>query len=97
MNPYQYYSPAAENLPKEMIEDIIQFLNRKQKIVLKNRLRGIESNDEVELKAILHFLDFIGLHACYNMVGYRGTYHFPTYDDCEMWEDWIWQCRDKED
>lgn len=95
MNTFQYYSPRAEELPADFVQDMIKILNEKHKYIIKCRLKDIDcSYHEQELKSIIRFLEQLDLHPCYSMVGYRGTYHFPSWEDCEMWEDWIWQCAD---
>lgn len=98
MNPYQYLSPRAEELPKDFVDDILDILNAKMNTIERFRRKKIDfSYQEEELKIILRFLDMLDLHACYNIIGHRGEYCFPSLEDCEFWEDWIWQCIDTAD
>ena len=97
MNPYQYCSPRAEELPENFVRDIISILNYKQEHIKYFKKNNIDASyKEEELKIIIRFLDELDLHACYDIIGYRDTYHFPSWEDCEDWEDWVWQCADYE-
>lgn len=94
-NPFMYLSPRAEELPQDFIDDIIELLNSKRERIQRYRHESIDPTyHEKELKTILYFLDQLDLHACYNIIGHRGSYCFPNHEDCEIWQDWIWQCAD---
>jgi hypothetical protein len=94
-NPVMYLSPRAEELPQDFVNDIIELLNNKQARIQRYYRENIDSTyHKEELRIILRFLDELDLHACYDIIGHRDTYCFPNREDCEDWEDWIWQCID---
>lgn len=43
-------------------------------------------------KKIIYFLNKNGYYPVWNMPGHRNTHYFPTKLECEMWEDYLWQC-----
>lgn len=45
-----------------------------------------------QLKGAEMFLENMGYHPVWDIPGHRGEYRFPTVDECEMWEDYIYQC-----
>ena len=52
-----------------------------------------EGNRCEELRFI-QTLNKNGLYPVWSMPSHRGTYYFPTEADCELWEDYIFQCID---
>lgn len=100
MNIYEYASPLAEELPQDFVQNILTVLNQQQDTLKRYRKMASFEGEQVyrdkqnQIKGMILLLDRLGLHACYDIPGHRGEYCFPTFEDCEMWEDWMWQCAD---
>ena len=103
---YNYDSPRAAELPQDFVADLLEELTQKQHWIVKHDIEARKNRDEkalayvkeqqTRLNGALELLDSVGLHAAYNWAGEnkRRRYIFPSYADCEMQEDWIWQCRE---
>lgn len=108
INLYQYESPQAQKLPRDFISSLLDKLTAEKQSLIKEALQ-IQRMSEGKMKenrkkwyekhklmheGTLETLSAIGLHAVWSWAGHRDQYIFPTYADCEMQEDWLWQCTD---
>lgn len=106
INLYQYESPRAQELPQDFIVDLLDNLTA-DKLALIQEANYINHAPEGEMKenrwkwherqklrhqGAIETLAMVGLNAAWNWVSHRDQYIFPTYADCEMQEDWLWQC-----
>ena len=103
---YSYDSPRAGELPRDFITDLLEELTQKQHWITEHNIKAHKNRDErllayvkeqqTRLNGALALLDSVGLHAVYGWAGEgkRYRYIFPSYADCEMQEDWLWQCRE---
>lgn len=107
---YNFESPRAAELPQDFVQDILDELTRRMKWIEKETFKMLRTTDpekqaqrhqyieqqRTKLNGALEVLSATGLHGVYNWAGMdkRGRYIFPSHFDCEMQEDWIWQCRE---
>jgi len=64
------------------VENLIVLLDTRRTeapILYKNMIRNLNAH---------------GYYPVYDMPSHRGTHYFPTELECEMWEDYIYQCAD---
>ena len=105
-NLHQYESPKAQELPQDFISSLLDKLTAEKQFLIEesvqiwkmpkgkmkeNRKKWYEKHKLMH-EGTLKTLSAIGLHAVWSWVGHRDQYIFPTYADCEMQEDWLWQC-----
>lgn len=108
INLFKYESPRAKELPQDFISDLLDNLTADKLALIKeanyinqmvegkmkkNRLKWYK-RQELRHRGVIEALSMVGLNAVWNWAGHRNQYIFPTYADCEMQEDWLWQCMD---
>ena len=104
---WNYESPRAQTLPKAFTQDILDKLTEKFHWLVDQQLKvnamepGLQKDaaqryvneQRARHNEVLHFLSSVGLHAAYSWYGHREEYIFPSYDDCEIQEDFMWNQR----
>lgn len=108
INLYQYESPLVQELPQDFISSLLDKLTTERQLLIEESAqiwrmsegRMKENRKEwYEKRKLMHegtleILSAVGLHAVWSWVSHRNQYIFPTCADCEMQEDWLWQCMD---
>lgn len=108
MNILDNVSSIVEQLPQNFVNDMIINLNeifdRREKYRKQLETPGISDTQynviqkryitaNMELSSIICFLNNVGLHPV--RLPFRpNTYTFPTYNDCEAWEDYLYEKSD---
>ena len=76
---YANYNLDDENFDIETLIELLDIRQTKYPHLYNNMIKNL--ND-------------LGFYPVYNMPGHRGTHHFPTEAECEMWEDYLYQCKE---
>ena len=76
--------------------DIDYYMNRDPHIRTKQIEELLNGNtiSKREKELCLKVLNWANVPIAYDWSGHRGEYFFPTYEQCLMEEDWLFQCAD---
>ena len=105
---FEYESLRVEELPQDFINKILKKLTAEKLYLQKDaiEINRMKDGDFKEARkkwhetrytkhqGVIEFLGEIGLHPAWNWIGHRDEYIFPSYEDCVVQEDWLWQCMD---
>lgn len=103
-----YNNDYIQDLPPKFVNNILQILTEHQKYIQDQQKKANNAQTDfqkklftdavfelqAEKRGMIKLLQLLGLHPVYGWSGHYGEYFFPTQEDCEMQEDWLWQCRD---
>lgn len=105
---FEYESLRVKELPQDFVTELLNNLTAK-KLFLRREAAEIAAMEEglakenrkkwhekkqKEHQGAIDILREVGLHPAWNWVGHRDEYIFPSYEDCVVQEDWLWQCMD---
>lgn len=84
INVMKYANYHLDSFTREELDSLIEDLNR---------LRVENSKICSHCIMLLHNRQ---IYPVWNMPGHRNSFWFPTESDCEIWEEYIYQCADYE-
>lgn len=104
----RYANEKVFDLPQEMQDKILDLLTCWHNTALDywQRSRHAENSDArdycdsyyklytTKIKNCKEMLNVMDIHPVIGWIGHRNRYFFPTVWDCEMQEDWDFQCSD---
>lgn len=98
--PDYYRDTIKDELPKELTDKMLEFLNElKDKYISEVRDGNYSDNAEMyhdQLSGIVDFLESIGLYAEYGWPGHRNEYIFADEEGVELYLDYCYQCREED-
>lgn len=98
--PDYYRDTIKDELPKELTDKMLEFLNElNDKYIAEVRDGDYYNMADVynnHLDGIVNFLESIGLYAEYGWPGHRNEYIFADEEDAELFLDYYYQCREED-
>lgn len=89
------YPENYDWLPREVQENMIQYLNDMFKRVVENRGTPMEDKYRTLLCGALNALATLGIHVEYGWCGHRDTYVLATRGMAELQEDYLMDMMDE--
>ena len=104
----KYANEKVFDLPQEMQDKILDLLTHWHNTALDYWQRSCHAeNDDTrnycdfyyelyitKIKNCKEMLNAMNIYPAIGWIGHRNRYFFPTVWDCEMQEDWVFQCSD---
>lgn len=105
-NFYSYENELVFTLPQKIQDNIIDFLNQIHRIADEYWTKAFYAENESSKKyclekyhyftdkenTIIRTLNIMEIYPIIGWAGHHDSYFFPTTEDCDIQDDWYWNC-----